>query len=77
MCLVLILLSLSQNDHSIRIVTIPVRKSSRLEVSKATFESNGVYQCIVSNDAGSVMHSFVVEVIQGQSPEIRFVITWA
>ena len=59
-----------------RIVTIPTRKSSRLEVSNAIIESNGVYQCIVSNDAGSVMHSFTVEVIQGQSPGIRFMITW-
>lgn len=54
-----------QNDHNIRIVAIPARKSSRLEVSKASIDFNGEYQCIVSNVAGSVMRSFMVELMQG------------
>ena len=52
-----------QNDHNIRIVAIPARKSSRLEVSKASIDFNGEYQCIVSNVAGSVMHSFTIELM--------------
>ena len=57
-------MSLSQNDH-IRIVAFPARMSSRLEVSKARFDDSGLYQCNVSNAAGSIMHSFLVEVMQG------------
>ena len=54
-----------QNDHNIRIVAIPARKSSRLEVSKASIDFNGEYQRIVSNVAGSVMHahSFTIELM--------------
>ena len=54
-----------QNDHNIRIVAIPDRKSSRLKVSKASVDFDGEYQCIAVNVAGSVMHSFMIELTQG------------
>ena len=60
-----VLLMLPQNDHRIRIIAIPARRSSRVEFSEASVDDNGVYQCIISNDAGSIMHSFIVELMQG------------
>ena len=53
-------------DNSVRIVTIPARQSSRVKVSNARVELNGVYQCVVSNDVGSAMHSFVIELMKGK-----------
>lgn len=51
---------LPQNDHNIRIVTIPAKRSFRVEVSKVSTDFNGVYQCIVNNEAGSDTHTFDV-----------------
>ena len=56
-----------ESDNKIRIVTIPGRKSSRVEILEATIGYNGAYQCIASNEAGSVSVSFLVELLQGQS----------
>ena len=44
--------------------------SSRVEISKASIDDSGEYQCIVSNDAGSVNHSFYIELVQGQTASI-------
>ena len=55
------------DDNKIRIVTVPARKSSRVEVSEASISYNGVYECIAVNDAGSVSTSFQIELLQGQS----------
>ena len=44
--------------------------SSRIEISKASIDDSGEYQCIVSNDAGSVNHSFRINLVQGQSAVI-------
>ena len=52
-----------QDGRNLRIVAIPARKSSRLEVSNANIDFNGEYQCIVSNIAGSVRHSFMIELM--------------
>ena len=58
-------------DNGIRIVTIPARRSSRVEVSRASVEFNGVYQCIVSNDAGFVMHPFMIDLMQGMYMQLE------
>ena len=54
-----------QDDHNLKIVAILARKSSRLEVSNANIDFNGEYQCIISNIAGSVRHSFTIELMHG------------
>ena len=48
-------------DNQLRIVAISDGQTSRVEVSSATVEFNGVYRCIVSNDAGSVNQSIRIE----------------
>ena len=59
-----------QGDHGIRIVTISSRKSSRVEFSKAKVDFNGEYQCIASNDAGSVVRFFNIELMKLQGKSI-------
>ena len=63
------LITLFQNNDRIRIVTIG-RKSSRVEISSASIDDSGEYQCIVNNLAGSVNHSFIIELMQGKSTGI-------
>ena len=58
---------LSQNIH-IATAVITNGKSSRIEVSNFSVDFDGTYKCIVSNDAGSVMHSFTINSMQDQSP---------
>ena len=55
-----------QNDRRIRILALLARKSSHLEISMANIDDSGEYSCIVSNDAGSVMHSFSVVMISSK-----------
>ena len=61
------IIALLQNDDSIRIVTTPAGNSSRVEFFSASIDDNGEYECIVSNVAGSVRHSFSIELMQGKS----------
>lgn len=39
--------------------------ASRVEISRASIDNNGEYQCVVGNIAGSVKHSFIIELVQG------------
>ena len=60
---------LSQNIHIATIVsTDGISKSSRIEIFNVSIDFNGLYKCIISNDAGSVMHSFTINPMQVQSP---------
>ena len=52
------------DDTNIRIITIPARKASRIEVSMAGGNHNGEYTCVASNIAGSTSTSIEI-MLQG------------
>ena len=54
------------NESSLPVVSLSSSAySSRIQVSRASAEYNGMYTCVASNDAGSVSESFLVK-LQGQ-----------
>ena len=54
------------NESNLKAVSVLSQlNSSRIDVSKAWAEYNGMYTCIASNDAGSVSESFLIN-LQGQ-----------
>ena len=51
-------------DENLRILAIPSRNASRVEVTVSSVDFNGVYQCLVQNLAGSDSRSLRIE-LQG------------
>lgn len=54
-------------DNRIKIVTIPTRRSSRVEILEASISDDGMYECNASNKAGSVSTPFLIKLQQSQS----------
>ena len=51
-------------DDNLRILAIPIRNASRVEVTVSNVDFNGVYQCLAKNLAGNDSRSLRIE-LQG------------
>ena len=51
-------------DENLRILAIPSRNASRVEVTMSSVDFNGMYKCLVQNLAGNDSNPFLIE-LQG------------
>ena len=51
-------------DDNLRILAIPSRNASRVEVTMSSVDFNGMYKCLVQNLAGNDSNPFLIE-LQG------------